>query len=516
MLLQKSWFLATVIVLLTTVCSWGQQKKGASDRPRPGTAGRGALPSVSELIQRFDKNGDGALTKEEVTETMFQQNFDRWDTNGDGSATADEITEFRHRAGIAVPAKSTERTGAPLAVPKIDQVLRVDRATRPNAEARRNSEFILKTSRHAVEGDRYVVLSDHTEQEYLQPLERLANHHDGLLIRVNDLAALHKNKADFAKIRQQLREAKVRYLAVAPRLESYRENMLLGLWELVTTLDDDPQLDAYPGILVASTPESFTALIDRSIQHVPLSPREFHPFAISQVPSTTELRSLQKAAMLREWFAGYGYQTPTLALYSPPAQGAPRLDGKLSWTFDAKGPRDFLTQLPGTALSEFNTASLIVMHGHGIPGMSCGVDIGAIPPQLSAPIMLVGSCFSAAPQKSDLPAMNEAPGGYRVEARDAFAFRAVDRGAKVVFGHMRLSQGFPHLFPVLESLLEGSTVGQAYQELMNAIIDFEGVNSGTFAVGEGTPSNAAQPKDNLLYVIIGDPAIHPLESVKPK
>jgi hypothetical protein len=173
---------------------------------------------------------------------------------------------------------------------------------------------------------------------------------------------------------------------------------------------------------------------------VPQNLREFHPFAISQVPSTSELRSLQKAAMLREWFAGYGYQTPIVAVYSPAAQGAPRLDGKLCWAYDAKGPRDFLTKLPEAATGEFNAASLVLMHGHGIPKMSCGVDIGAIPANLSAQIVLVGSCFSAAPQKSGLPAMQEAPGGYRVETRDAFAIRAVDRGAKVVFGHMRLSQ----------------------------------------------------------------------------
>ena len=59
-------------------------------------------------------------------------------------------------------------------------------------------------------------------------------------------------------------------------------------------------------------------------------------------------------------------------------------------------------------------------------------------------------------------------------------------------------------------------MGEAYQELMNAIIDFQGVKAGKFAVGEGTTSDDGQSKDNLLYVIIGDPAIHPLERIKPK
>jgi hypothetical protein len=516
MLAKKCCVLAGAVVLLSVAWAWGQQEKRGGNPTQPGKAGRGALPTVSELIERFDRNGDGSLTKEEVTDATFRQNFERWDADGDGYATAAEITQFRRGAGIPVAEKSNDQNVTPLTIPKVNQLLRVDQATRPDPEARRNSAFILKTSRHEVEGDRYIVLTDHTEREFLYPLERLAKHHNGLIARVDDLAALHRNEPTFTKVRQQLRDAKVRYLAIAPRMESYRENMLLGIWELISSLDDDPQLDAYPGILVATSAEKFAALIDRSIQYVPLTPQEFRPFSISQVPSTSELRSLQKAGILREVFASYGYQTPTVAVYSPAAQGAPRLEGKLFWAYEAKGPKDFLTRFPEAAAGEFNSASLLVMHGHGIPGMSCGVDIGAIPPDLSAQIVLVGSCFSAAPQKSDLPAMREAPGGYRVETRDAFALRAVDSGAKVVFGHMRLNQGFPHLFPVLESWLEGLTVGQAYQELMNAIIDLQSVKPGQFAIGEGTSKDDEQSKDNLLYVIIGDPAVHPLERIMSK
>jgi hypothetical protein len=145
--------------------------------------------------------------------------------------------------------------------------------------------------------------------------------------------------------------------------------------------------------------------------------------------------------------------------------------------------------------------------------MSCGIDIGAIPKDLSAQVVLCGSCFSAAPMESDLPAMRQAPGGYSVEARDAFALRAVDNGATVVFGHMRLNSGFPHLFPVLESWMEGRTVGEAYQELMNAIIDMQGIKSGQFVVVEGAADSSRIPQNVLLYVIIGDPAIQPLEKM---
>ena len=154
------------------------------------------------------------------------------------------------------------------------------------------------------------------------------------------------------------------------------------------------------------------------------------------------------------------------------------------------------------------------MHGHGIPGMSCSVDIKALPNDLSGKILMSGSCFSAAPWRSDLPKLREAPGGYQVEQRDAFVIRAVDRGAVVAFGHQRLSLGFPHVFPVLEGWLEGQTVGQAYQQLLNALIDLQQTKPGNFVITEDRQGQRQIPQNTLLYVIVGDPALIPMEPLK--
>ena len=109
--------------------------------------------------------------------------------------------------------------------------------------------------------------------------------------------------------------------------------------------------------------------------------------------------------------------------------------------------------------------------------------------------------------------MRRAPGGYDVEVRDAFTVRAIDNGACVAFGHMRLSQGFPHLYPVLETWLKGGTVGEAYQELVNGIIEMQGTESGGFVVTEPS-ANGRQPRQNLLlYVVFGDPAVRPFEQM---
>jgi hypothetical protein len=87
----------------------------------------------------------------------------------------------------------------------------------------------------------YVILTDHTEPGYLVPLQRLAQHRDGVVLRVEDLALLYKDPNEMTEVRTQLEDAKVRHLAIAPRMETYRENMLLGVWELISTIDDDPQ-----------------------------------------------------------------------------------------------------------------------------------------------------------------------------------------------------------------------------------------------------------------------------------
>ena len=515
--------IAGLIILVAPGFALGRQDNRPGDRSAPrqmGGVARGGLPSVSDLIKRFDKNGDGNLTKDEVTQPPFSRNFTRWDSNQDGTATKVEIAEFRRKLGIPVegtasrPDRAQQRTGiarAKLIIPDVNELPRIDRETRPSQQARRDSAFVMKTRRHTVNGDRYVILTDHTEPGYLRPLQRLAQHRDGMILRVENLALLYKDPNEMTKVRTQLKEAKVRHLAISPRMETYRENMLLGIWELISTIDDDPQLDAYPGLLLASSEEEFARLIARSISHKPLGCRELRPFAISQVPSTQELRSLQKSGILRKLFAQQDRRTPIFAIYGPRATDAPRLPGDLVWSYQSKGRGDLLKKFPDPAAREFEKASLLIMHGHGVPGMSCGVDIDAIGEKLSAKVVLCGSCFAAAPKKSDLPRMRQAPGGYSVEARDAFALRAVDNGASVVFGHMRLSQGFPHLFPVLEAWMEGRTVGQAYQELINGIIEMRDLKSGHFVVSESV-SDARPPQNILLYVVIGDPAVQPLRA----
>ena len=86
---------------------------------------------------------------------------------------------------------------------------------------------------------------------------------------------------------------------------------------------------------------------------------------------------------------------------------------------------------------------------------------------------------------------------------------AVENGAVVVYAHMALNAGFPHLFPVLEGCMDGLPVGEAYQRLINALIDFQQLTSAELS------SRDVAKLNNLLYVIIGDPALQPLAKMTP-
>jgi hypothetical protein len=395
-------------------------------------------------------------------------------------------------------------------IPEIGKLPRVDRnSPRPSPYHLRNSAFILKFKDHAPQGEGYVILTDHTEKAYLQSLERLSKRRKGTIIKTKDLAKLHLPET-IGPLRRKLQKLDPKYVALAPRMESYRENMVLGTWELLSTLDEDRYIDAYPGILLASSVSSFKQLIDRTIDYRPIPQSKLKTFAISQVPSDTESRSLQKAGILRDFFANYGIKTPTVAIYTPSATNAPELKGDDLWKIRLESKGNFVKKFDPKPREALHGSQLVIMHGHGIPGMSCSVDLEGIPAKSKNQVILSGSCFSAVPVKSDFPRMTSAPGGYKVSQRPAFATRYVDQGATVFFGHMRLSSGFPHLYPVLEKWLGGATVGEAYQQLINGLIDMRGFEPGRFVVKPAVTQRRL-PQNTLLYIVFGDPALVPFE-----
>jgi hypothetical protein len=87
----------------------GQEKKekGGKGGFGPGGPGGGRTATVEEMVARlmaFDKNGDGKLTKEELTDSRLHALFDRADVNKNGVVTKEQLTALLTKEAAALGA----------------------------------------------------------------------------------------------------------------------------------------------------------------------------------------------------------------------------------------------------------------------------------------------------------------------------------------------------------------------------------------------------------------------------
>ena len=124
-----------------------------------------------------------------------------------------------------------------LDLPPLKDLPRIDRTSpRPAPSILRNSAFILKMKAHAVSGENYVILTDHDSPAFLSALNKLSEYRNGEILRLDDLGSVTE-VAGRTILHERLLEANPKYVAVAPKMDSYRENVLLGLWEVFSSLD---------------------------------------------------------------------------------------------------------------------------------------------------------------------------------------------------------------------------------------------------------------------------------------
>ena len=70
-----------------------------------GPGGSSRTSTVEEMVAKlmaYDKNGDGKLTKEELTDTRLHALFDRADANKDGVVTKEELTALLTKEAAAL------------------------------------------------------------------------------------------------------------------------------------------------------------------------------------------------------------------------------------------------------------------------------------------------------------------------------------------------------------------------------------------------------------------------------
>ena len=403
-----------------------------------------------------------------------------------------------------------------LVIPTPDKIPRVKPGQRPTIETRRMSCWILDTKAHATNGETYVVLTDVQDDASMLAVKKLLTHRQGKLLKVDSLQKLSSDPKAREQLRVRLLKLKPRYVAVVPKVESYRENTLLALWDVFTLLDEDPYLDVYPGLLVGSDAKSLSALIERSIKYdAAKQPKNF--FGISQI-FDPGYKSFQKIEVLKGSLKQAGYTSANLTINSIPGlenrPDFPAKPGRNHWVLQGSR-RSPVAKLPAKARAQLEKSSLTMFFGHGVPGRVVGMEVDALNNvDLSNQVILSGCCYSGVGMATDCAMAGPVAGSLDPKLK-RFSLAMVDRGAVSVFCHMRLNMGFPHVYPMLESYLANRSLGESYQRLINALIEAQGGFTPQWYTKQ-TPARSTQSRkmNQLLYMQIGDPALVPIQIQK--
>jgi hypothetical protein len=484
-----------------------------------------ARPKVRSLWQKAQSGGSdrGALRRQAaaVRERAMQSALALLD---DRQKQAWESI----RADESTPEPSARKRKRPQGGPRVlrpEDIVRVSAEEFRRRSGRRGGRFglrVFRTEPHPVAESGYLVLTDHVDRVALDALDKLAVHRGGSVLRVGNLAALARDEAARDALRDKVRTAAPRFVAIAPRLSSYRENTVLSMWEILSHLDDDPQLDVLPGFLVASTPKSLAALVARSIAYRPVPKNDLRAFAIAEVPPDLLYKSYESSALLKKIFAAKGVSMGDLTIPSSEAirsrSDYPEITGAGRFEIRKKNRRDLLGSFPDGVRKAIESAAMLWVLGHGKPGMACGAKVSAYTDMdLTNKIIFCGACFAASAPESDLFRSRTRPGetrGAKPEAKPRFALKAIDDGSVIVIGNMALSRGVHFMLPIVEGCLRGLTVGEAFQRLLNTQLGTEGFADAYIEkpVGRRLPrdmSPEARRANQLVNVLIGDPAIRP-------
>lgn len=412
------------------------------------------------------------------------------------------------KAGNPLPEAASDIAARSLIIPSIQEL-----RNPPSRDAFGPNASVLRTQPHPTLGEAYVLLTDHTDPRAIAALGRLAEFRHGTIVNTPSLGELHQNPAEFARLQQEMRRIAPRFVAIAPRGESYRENMHLCMLRLLSSLDDTPGLDVFPGYLIAGDPSQVGDLVDRTIAFKPIRPDQIKPASIGTIEDDgqTRYRSYQKAKVLQKMFAQQGVESPALFVVTNPALAARADFPKLGSGADeiammpATPQRTVFTGLSEPAAQALRGRNVLFMFGHGLPDHLCGVKVSAFAPvDFSDELVFCGSCMSASPTRADRADLAK----HATEKR--FGMQAIENGAVMFLGHMGLCGGFPEVYPMAEHVIAGMSVGEAYQRVMNAL-------TGNGALPDYYPSpaprqaNQRDPANTLLLILWADPALNPFK-----
>jgi hypothetical protein len=341
-----------------------------------------------------------------------------------------------------------------ITVGDIKKLNRYDERRNISRRERKQSEWILKVTAHKVNETAYVIVTDHTDPRYIRSLKKLATARAGQVRRVSHFREL---------------SVKARYIALAPK--DLTKELVVDCWRSIAAMDQDKQLDAYPSFLVAPDFKSFDQLIEASIHYK--APREIKIAGIGNYLGET--RSYEKILMLHKQFG---------ARFSSIVTSDKKLPRRPNIWVERVKPRQPAAKISHPEALE--SAKILLTFGHGKPKALCGYQVKAFEKiNFKRKFVMSGSCFSGV----------------------QFAQQSIKNGAIGVYCHLSLNSGFPTLYPSLESLLAGKSLGQVQQELINAQMKMHG------PIKQGDDSQRRSPNNHVLYVIIGDPSLKPFRRV---
>jgi len=226
---------------------------------------------------------------------------------------------------------------------------------------------------------------------------------------LKSLGTLFESSQEIEMVQDALRNLNPRFVAIAPRIESYRENMHLCMLKLLCGLDEDPELDVFPGYLMASDAAGLADLVERTVQFQAMRPDEIEPASIGAIEDTDarRYRSYQKAKVMQKMFAEEGKDSPAIIITTRKShterEDFPELsadEGEIAML--PKSERYTFDQLSLPAELALNESNLLFMYGHGTTGRICGMDVDAFDGvDFTDELVFCGSCMSATPYEAD-------------------------------------------------------------------------------------------------------------------
>ena len=476
-------------------------------------AGRGR-PDLNVELDRIREEG-----QEQAVSLLNHQQKRIWEQLSIGNAMVAAPTPPKPSGP---PDRADEIASRSLIIPTIEQLRHPPgpNAYGPNAK-------MLQTREHAPKGDRYIILTDYPGKKALNALQRLADAHQGVILRTPSLGELYQSPQEFERLKGELQKLSPRYVAIAPRAVSYRQNMHLAVLKLLASFDENPDLDVFPGYLVAPDAEKLSEIIDRTLAFKPITRGQVKPAVIGTIEDDgrTRYRSYQKAKVMQRMFAEEGRDPSTVFVVTNRAltmrEDFPKLGGAPGETAMLPSrPKELVTDFSDPAKRALSGRNLLMLFGHGVPDRVCGTKVTAFSAlDFSNELVFCGSCMSASSSHDDRLKRENQP------ATQRFASLATDRGAIAVLGHMGLCDGFPEVFPVAENVLNGLSLGEAYQRTINALIGnkplppyYENTAPGKNPDGGEEDSSAVEsvmqkdPVNDLMLILWGDPALVPIPS----